>query len=401
MDKPAFIEKIIKAIPVEKLGERLPLDDWASLERISGQRVTVEAQSNNHTIKMCGLDAKAFASDAELFIKSQLLLSAYYGFDKPCIDYDLYNIESEALGQRLIYADGSLPEVDFKHPLLLEKKTLSRLVCPVQAKNNRFAYVRALNKLFQSILGFSPRLRFCGPFSIAVNLRGYGRLIQDMEDDRAFVKDLFDFLTYEVIIPWVKIQRQDMKDPKALAAGIEATVTFPNISHAIMRDWIMPYYDKAKEVLGNVTFTVCCGGISYFQDPKDFFDYQLYSSPGTIKGYQWDIDAVGFKVFNDYAKKNNLKLRLGISAPTLLRLHEAGAIELARDYIRQGASGLKGYSIYLSDIDAQTDPKIIRCLVDAVKQLGIYPVEKNVNRDFFAPDPDPIDFNDWISNLIY
>ena len=70
-----------------------------------------------------------------------------------------------------------------------------------------------------------------------------------------------------------------------------------------------------------INSTTCCGGISYFKNPEDFFFYQLATCPGIIKGYQWDIKSSGFKVFNSYAKKNNLNLRLAISDQTLLSIN--------------------------------------------------------------------------------
>ena len=397
----------MRGMKVKSLIDQVSIDDvkiitsgteWTSFNSISRKRALIEAQTPNHTIKVLKIDSKRFASDPEIFTKSQLLISAYYGFDKPCVDYDFYNIESEALGQDMIYRDGLIPEVNFLNPLLSDKKALYKLISPVNKDKGRFGFVLGTNSLFKKITGYAPRLRFCAPYSMAVNLRSYKNLMIDMEEDETFVKDLFNFLTDEVIIPWVELQRKELGEPSAMAGGIDGTATFPNISAKTMEKWIIPYYQRAKHALDNVTFTTCCGGISYFKNPEDFFLYQLSTCPGIIKGYQWDIENTGFNVFNNYAKKNNLDLRLGISAQTLLVLNEFEIVDLVKRYLEEGGAYLPKYSIYLSDIDPNTRPEVVIYAVSTVKQLSIFPIEKNIQRKFFPPEI--IDFQDWIYTKI-
>ena len=385
---------LVSSMDIKKIFDILPINNWQNLKAISKKRTTIEAQSHNHTLKLIGIDSIKFIKDPELFIKAQLLISAYYGLDKPCLDYDFYNIECEALGQEMIYKDGLLPEINFINPLLSEKRDLYKLKSPVSKNKARFDFVLGVNKLFKSITGITPRIRFCGPYSIAASLRGYENLMIDMYDDKRFVKDLFDFLTHEVIAPWVELQRTEIEEPSALAGGIEAIATFPNISTRTMDEWIIPYYEIIKQKVSNVTFTTCCGGISYFKNPEHFFFYQLATCPGIIKGYQWDIESSGFKIFNDYAKKNTLALRLGISAQTLLSINKNEAVNLVKRYITEGGEGLANYSIYISDIDPYTNPEIIIYIAEAVKQFGIFPISKKVEYPFMPPEF--LIFEDWL-----
>jgi uroporphyrinogen-III decarboxylase len=386
---------LIDHIRIEKISDILPIKNWQDLRVISKKRTTIEAQTNNHTIRLLNIDSKKFISDPELFIKAQFSISAYYGFDKPCLDYDFYNIECEALGQEMIYREGFLPEINFVNPLISEKKDLYKLKSPVSKNKARFGFVLGVNKLYKSIIGIAPRIRFCGPYSIAASLRGYSNLMVDMEDDKKYVKDLFDFLTFEVIIPWVELQMKEIEVPDALAGGVEAIATFPNISTKTMDEWIIPYYEIIKQKITNVTLTTCCGGISYFKNPEDFFFYQLATCPGIIKGYQWDIEKSGFKVFNDFAKKNNLLLRLGISAQTLLSINKNEAVNLVKRYVEEGGEGLENYSIYISDTDPFTDPEIIIYITEAVKQFGIFPIGKK--NDFPFKQPGFLSFKDWLA----
>ena len=204
---------------MKKTKEMLPIKKWQSLKDILKERPSIEGQTNNNTIKFLGLDSKRFLEDAELFIKAQLLLSAYYKFDKPCIDYDFYSTEAESLGQEVIYRSGYLPEINIQNPLLEEKKKLYSLKLDISKNNERFGFVTTLNDLFKSFIGYAPRIRFCGPFSLAVSLRGYRNLMIDMQDDKKYVQELFEFLTDEVIIPWIKLQREELNEPNAMAGG--------------------------------------------------------------------------------------------------------------------------------------------------------------------------------------
>jgi hypothetical protein len=388
----------IDSVSIKDLKEFLPIKKWLDIKSISKKRATIEAQSNNHTIKLLNLDSTRFSTEPEYFLKTQLAISAYYGFDKPCIDYDLYTIEAESLGQKMIYSKEFLPEIDLSNPLIAEKKDLYSLKPSISKGKARFDYVLGINKLFKDIFKISPRLRFCGPFSLAVSLRGYSNLMIDMEDDKGFVKDLFDFITYDVLIPWVKLLREDIEEPDALAGAIETAATFPNISRKTMDEWIIPYFELAKKELGNITFTTCCGGLSSFDNSDEFFSYLTYTNPGTIKGYENDIKKCGFEVFNRYARKNDLDLRLAINALTLLTLDLSEVEAIVKRYLEKGGIGLTQYSIFLSDIDPDTKPEIISSLVSAVKQLGIFPIKEKIDHPYSQPEYKS--FDNWFSENI-
>ena len=53
-----------------------------------------------------------------------LAVQAAYGLDVPSITYDVYNIEAEALGQRLLLTDAAMPDIDRSAPLIRDKDDL-------------------------------------------------------------------------------------------------------------------------------------------------------------------------------------------------------------------------------------------------------------------------------------
>ncbi|MCP3954875.1 MAG: hypothetical protein GY697_22040, partial [Desulfobacterales bacterium] len=74
--------------------------------------IVVGAQSNDHSACLAGVPTERFFTDACLFAKVQLLVSEYYRVDGPINFWDVYNVEAEAMGQKVIYVPGGLPDVD-------------------------------------------------------------------------------------------------------------------------------------------------------------------------------------------------------------------------------------------------------------------------------------------------
>ena len=72
----------------------------------AAHHVAVGAQSNDHSARLAGVPTERFFTDADTFVRVQLLVTEFYGFDSPSNFWDVYNIEAEALGQRV--CDGSL-----------------------------------------------------------------------------------------------------------------------------------------------------------------------------------------------------------------------------------------------------------------------------------------------------
>ena len=72
---------------------------------VSAQKkhVIIAAQCNDHSARLAGVPATRFFTDADTFARVQLLVTEYYGFDAPNNTWDVYNIEAEAMGQKIVY----------------------------------------------------------------------------------------------------------------------------------------------------------------------------------------------------------------------------------------------------------------------------------------------------------
>lgn len=155
---------------------------------IRHNHVKVGAQSNDHSAQLAGIPPRQFFTDAEIFVRTQLLVSEYYRVDTPINFWDVYNVEAEALGQQVIYPSKGLPDVDRSHLLINDPSDLDKLVPPDPYTSGRLPWVQQVCKHFLEMTGELERVYFTAPFSLAVNIRGYENLVDDMYTRPRFVR---------------------------------------------------------------------------------------------------------------------------------------------------------------------------------------------------------------------
>ena len=65
---------------------------------------------------MHGLSARRFFREPKPFINASRNMAVYFGVDFWSPVFDFYNIELDALGQKLIWRENSEPDVDTREP---------------------------------------------------------------------------------------------------------------------------------------------------------------------------------------------------------------------------------------------------------------------------------------------
>ncbi len=104
------------------------------------------------------------------------------------LDYDVYNIEAEALGQKIKYSDTDMPDVDRTQPLIREPADLKKIRTPDFDMDGRFSQVIQMNRIFEKLTGISDNtLQICAPFSLAANLMRLEDLILNMYENPDFL----------------------------------------------------------------------------------------------------------------------------------------------------------------------------------------------------------------------
>jgi uroporphyrinogen-III decarboxylase len=90
-------------------------------------RVPVVTQMHEFAMKELGIAAGKFYTTPEILAAGTLEIQEKYGIDVPVLDYDVYNIEAEALGQEVKYSANDMPDVDRTKPLIRTRDDLKKI----------------------------------------------------------------------------------------------------------------------------------------------------------------------------------------------------------------------------------------------------------------------------------
>ncbi len=359
-------------------------------------RIIIGAQSNDHSAHLAGVPSKSFYTDADVFTRIQLLVTEYYNLDVPINFWDVYNVEAEALGQRVAYPLNGLPDVDRNAPLIARPENLGRLRPPDPHTAGRLPWVRKVCRNYLERSGSLDRVYFTAPFSLAANIRGYEALVMDMYARPEFVHRLLTFLCDNVLVPHIALTRHELDMPDLLMDGRDAWASPPLISTDMMETYVVPYTQRLREKLGNNVITRGNWGDAHSGDVDRFFGQKLRCSPGSLSVLDPDLFDIGPKRVKAYAARRNVSVVAGVDA-TLLRQGPLEAIvERIKYYIdKLGRDGR--LMIHLNQIPADTPPQHIHAAVAACHTYGRLPIAENLDEVPFKI-PQIESFSEFIRN---
>jgi hypothetical protein len=335
--------------------------------------VTIGAQSNDHSAFLAGVPPKRFFNDARLFVRVQLLVTEYYGFDQPLNFWDVYNVEAEAMGQKLAYPPGKLPDIDRRQVLIGTPSDLDRLRPPDPLRSGRLPWVQQVNRHYLEMTGRLERAYFTAPFSLAANVRGYENLVQDIYQRPAFVHRLFRFLCDEVLAPHIEALRIAAGMPGLLMDGRDAWASPPLITLDMMDEFVVAYTERLRGRLGAALITRGNWGDARSRDPERFFAQKLRCCPGVLSVLDPDLHALGPGRIKAYAEAHNASVAAGVDA----KLLEEGPVEAITERIRLYIDALARDGrcmIHLNQIPAETPSGHIHAAVAACRAYGRLPI---------------------------
>jgi uroporphyrinogen-III decarboxylase len=335
------------------------------------ERVPVFAQMHEFAMKELGVNARDFFCRPEHIVAGYLDILARYQIDVPTIDYDMYNIEAEAIGQKIIYSDREMPDVDRSDPLIKSRKDLKKIKKPDFASDGRLATVVEMNSLFRELVGVEPTLNFCAPFSLAANIRGIEQLIMDILMEPDFASELFDRITEELLAPWILYLKEKFPGAKSIC-GNDASSSLPIINMGILKDWILPYVLRLREICGPQIFVPNWVGESHLKDPEEMLELKLQACPNFLEGQDPDVAELGPAVYKNYAEKKAVPLILGVGAAFLALSAPQEISARVKHYLEVGGRNGR-FCLYLCNIGATTPAKNIRAAIRAVHRHGTYP----------------------------
>jgi uroporphyrinogen-III decarboxylase len=354
----------------QKIERNIPPSTTAS-------HVVIGAQSNDHSALLAGVSAKQFFTDAATFARVQLLITKYYRLDVLSNFWDVYNIEAEALGQKLIYPTGGIPDVDRTRPLVSTPADLDRLSPPDPYRSGRMPWVRQLSGIFLEETGSLERVYFTAPFSAAVNIRGYENLVLDIYERPRFVHRLLQFLCDEVIAPYMEVMQSELGIPDLIMDGRDAWASPPMISLDMMDEYVVAYTERLRDRLGDKAITRGNWGDAKIGDVEGFFSRKLRCSPGSLSVLDPDLHEVGPERVKTFAKKHNVFIAAGVDASVLQRGPVDAIVERIKLYIDKMARDGR-CMLHLNQIPADTPPEHIHAAVAACHTYGRHPIPDNL-----------------------
>ncbi len=340
-------------------------------------QVVIGAQSNDHSAHLAGVSSRRFFTDAHTFVRVQLLVTEYYQLDVISNFWDVYNIEAEALGQKVVYDAGGIPDTDRNWPLISTPSDLDRISPPDPYKSGRMPWVLEINRNFMEMTGKLERVYFTAPFSMAVNIRGYENLVQDMYERPRFVHRLFEFLCDEVIVPFVEVMRSEVGNPDLVLDGRDAWASPPMITLDMMDEYVVAYTERLRDKLGDNLITRGNWGDAKSCDIERFFSQKIRCSPGALSVLDPDLHEVGPERVKAFANKHNAFVTAGVDAALLQTGPVDAIVERIKLYIDKMARDGR-CMIHLNQIPAKTPPEHVHAAVAACRAYGKHPIPDNL-----------------------
>jgi len=325
--------------------------------------VPVYAQISHHSARLVGESTVGFFTDAGKFLRAELAADIFYDIDGPTIHYDVYNIEAEALGARLLWREGQVPAVDPRTPLLSNVDAWESLPAVKVGASGRMPYVLEMNARLKDI-GLAPKVRFTGLFTLAANLVGLEQLLFSIVSRPDSVHRLMHFLTHEVVAPWIVCQRERCGS-RETATGSDALASPPLISVAMVREFCLEYVQELEKLVGGVRLAGLWGE-SAIREPRELLDVKLAGSPGSIQVLDPDVTLLGPSLFKRYADETGASLVMGLDASLVGCGTETDVTNRATRFIEE--AGLQGrFVLFINDIPFDAPVENVRAVVRAAR----------------------------------
>lgn len=366
-------------------------------------RVPVIVQPYTYAMSMHGLNAGRFFREPEPFINASANMARYFGFDFWSPVFDFYNIELEALGQRLIWRENSEPDVDTRRPLVASEEEFRRLRPPVPGESGRMPYVLEAYRRYMDLLGLPPMCYCCAPFTMAVHIRGYVNFIRDMRRNPAFAHSLMEFLSMEVVVPW--IDRMVEVTGASIVVMSDAWASAPEMTTGMVREFCLPYVHRVIRATNSAMRTVLDSGTwgeKEVTDPREILDIKMdMMVPGNgfkplrpffLLVWNEDYEAVGIPEVRAYAEEKGVCLMLNLR-PDLIESGPVEAIvETVREIVRQGA-GSGRFVMLVNLVPLGAPVEHVHAAVAAAKRFGRYPISDLDDVRLKPPTFEP--FDEW------
>ncbi len=344
--------------------------DQAFAKGTTPERVPVFAQQHEFAARRYGIKPSAFYRNPDLLVRAQLATCADFGIDVATVDYDLYNIEAEAIGQAIVFDDDNMPDVDRSRPLIAEPADIDTIHTPDFTTAGRCSDVVQLMEMTADLSGVVPPIAFCGPFSMAANIRGIEALIFDILLDADFADQLFRRVVDDVLVPWIRHLIRLFPEATTIA-GADATASVPILSPTMIGEWVIPYIERLRDATHPDLSVPNWIGEAGLREPLDLLDRKLAVTRHFIEGQDPDVEELGPEYYVDFAQRHDVPLVLGVGASFLALSKPAEVFERVKHYVQVGMQHDR-FALYLCNLGATTPDHNVHAAIAAVHEHGRY-----------------------------
>jgi len=213
----------------------------AAFKRQYADRVPIYPITARFNARISNISMREFLTDPAKMTKAVLTYHDMFNPDICLVMGDML-YEVEAMGTEVEFPEDDLCR-EKSNLLAADKKDLVRLKVPDPKKDGRLpTYLEVCQRVGAEVKDSNVSGVSCGPWQLAVLLRGAENLIRDTFTDPDFVHELMKF-TVEVADRFLMAQKEVGIGP----SFSEATCSLNLISPSIYRDFVLPYH---KEVVG-------------------------------------------------------------------------------------------------------------------------------------------------------
>jgi uroporphyrinogen decarboxylase len=207
----------------------------AAFKRQYADRVPIYPITGRFNARVGSITIREFLTEPAKM--AQAILKFYEMFNPDiCLVMGDMLYEVEACGTELEFPEDSLCRE--KAPLLENKANLAKLEIPDPKRDGRLpSYLEACERVSSVVKGSNVSGVACGPWQIAVLLRGAEELIRDTFKDPQFTHELMKFTS--------KVAERVILAQSELGIGIsfsEAACSLNLISPSIYKNFVLPYH---------------------------------------------------------------------------------------------------------------------------------------------------------------
>ncbi len=324
------------------------------------------AQMHEFSMRHMAVSARQFYSEPGLLVGGLLKTAADFGFDAPDLMWDVYNIEAEALGQKVVFFDDRAPACDNSDPLIKTEADLARLEAPDPHSSGRMPFAFESLRLFKDLTGETPGAPICAPLTLAAQLVGFEKLVYFIYRKPDFVRRILAFITEEVLAPYIEAVLEEFPDAPSADLS-DAVASPPFLTVEMMEEFSIPYILRLRELCGDKVIVQNWWGDSRVDDLEKFLDLKLKVCPNLLKCQDPDLAKVGAERVKAFADANDVALVFGVSN-NLLNDGPVEAIEERIKHYMEVGGGNGRFILYLCNLSAGTPPEHVRAAVAAIKK---------------------------------